>query len=515
MTDLEQQQAKEIALLREQNRLLQQKLDALIRLHFGKKSEKLDPSQLEFLLEGLGGQEVPGKPEESTGVAVAPVDEDLAPPRKKRHSQRQPRLPDNLPVEEEVILPPAVNACPQAWRRIGEEVSEQLDYQPGRFFKKRLIRPKFVRAHWKQEHQAPVIADLPKRLIEGGLPAAGLLAQIIVAKYCDHLPLYRQQQIYHQRHGVQLPRQTLARWIEQAAFHLQSLSRSIHRELLDSSYLQIDETPLNYLAPGHGQTKQGYLWVVKVPGEQGGITYHWHTGRSHRCLKNILPKDYQGTIQSDGYQAYQTFLKQHPAPLKSAACWAHVRRKFHDALQGADHPGRTSWLLRQIQHLYRIERELRESRAGPRLRQAIRQHQSRPIILRIHRLLLRLQTTRQHLPKSLLGQAIAYTLGQWPGLGVFIENGLVEIDNNQVENAVRPTALGKKNFLFIGSAEAGWRSAVLYTIIENCRHHGLEPYAYLKHLIERLPECTNQEVSSLTPRAIKAAQKEGCRDQAS
>ncbi len=515
MTDLEQRQAKEIALLREQNHLLQQKLEALIRLHFGQKSEKLDPSQLELLLEGLGEQEVPGKPEESTGDAVAPVDEDTGPLRKKKRSERKPRIPDKLPVEEEILLPPAVQACPEAWRRIGEEVSEQLDYQPGRFLKKRLIRPKYVKRSWKEQDKPPMIAALPKRLVEGGLPTAGLLAQVVIAKYCDHLPLYRQQQIYHQRHGVELPRQTLARWIEQSAFHLQPVARAIHQELLNSAYLQIDETPLKYLAPGHGQTKQGYLWVVKVPGKQGGITYHWHTGRSHQCLKDILPDDYQGTIQSDGYQAYQTFLKQHPVALKSAACWAHVRRKFHDALQGGDHPGRTSWILRQIQLLYRIERDLRESRAGPNLRQAVRQHQSQPIIQRIRRALLRLQTSRQHLPKSLLGQAITYALGQWSGLGVYVNNGLVEIDNNQVENAVRPTALGKKNFLFIGAVEAGWRSAALYTIIENCRHHGLEPYAYLKELFERLPSCTNQEVPALTPRALKAAQKQKCSHQAS
>jgi len=426
------------------------------------------------------------------------VDENSQPIQKKKRPERQPRLPEHLPVEEEILLPEPVKACPEAWRRIGEEISEQLDYQPGRFLKKRLIRPKYVKLNWRDQNQPPIIADLPKRLIEGGLPTAGLLAQVVTAKYCDHLPLYRQEQIYAQRHCIE---------IEQSAFHLQPVAQAIHQELLESPYLQIDETPLKYLAPGHGQTKQGYLWLVKVPGPQGGVSYHWHTGRSHHCLKNIVPDDYQGTIQSDGYRAYQTFLKQHPAELKSAACWAHARRKIHEALEGGDHPIRSAWLLRQIQHLYRIESELRESRAGPRLRQAARQHRSCPILKRLYRVLLKLQESRRHLPKSLLGQAIAYTLGQWEGLCVFVENGLIEIDNNLVENAVRPTAIGKKNYLFIGAAEAGWRSAVLYTIIENCRHHGLEPYAYLEQLFEALPNCTNQEVASLTPRALKATAK--------
>jgi transposase len=505
VTELEQQLTARVEALEAQNRLLQQKLEALIRLHFGKKSEKLDSAQLELLLKEEDGAK---KPEESAGDALIPVDEDSSKTtRKKNHRERKPRLPEDLPVEEETLIPDAVKACPEAWRRIGEEVSEQLDYQPGRFLKKRLVRPKFVKRSWKDQGQSPMIAALPKRLVEGGLPTAGLLAQVVVSKYCDHLPLYRQQQIYHQRHGVDLPRQTLARWIEQSAFHLQIVARAIHQELLESEYLQIDETPLKYLAPGHGQTKQGYLWLVKVPGKQGGVTYHWHTGRSHQCLKEMVPSDYQGTIQSDGYRAYQTFLKQHPAPLKSAACWAHVRRKFHDALQGGDHLGRTSWIIHQIQQLYRIERDLRESRAGPALRKAVRQHQSQPIIGRIHRALNRFQKSRKHLPQSLLGQAITYTLGQWSGLGIYVDNGLVEIDNNQVENAVRPTAIGKKNFLFIGAAEAGWRSAVIYTIIESARHHGLEPYAYLKELFERLPEISNQDVPSLTPRAISMAKR--------
>lgn len=500
MTELEKQLTARVQALEEQNKLLQQKIDALIRLHFGAKSEKLDPAQLEFLLNGEADAK---KHEESTGDAVVPVDEDSFNSKRKQHRrERKPRLPEDLPIEETTLVPEAVKACPQAWKQIGEEVSEQLDFEPGRFFKKRIIRPKFVKRNWQEQDQPPVIAALPSRLIEGGLPASGLLAQVVVAKYCDHLPLYRQEQIYRQRHHIGLPRQTLARWIEQIAFHLQPVARAIHQELLESPYLQIDETPLKYLDPGHGQTRQGYLWVVKVPGEQGGVSYHWHKGRSHQCLKEIVPNNYQGTLQSDGYQVYQTFLKQHPAPVQSAACWAHVRRKFHEALKGKDHPRRSSWILRQIQNLYRIERELRESRAGPTLRKIIRQQQSRPLIKRLHRTLIHLQSSRQHLPKSLLGQAISYTLGQWSGLTVYLENGLVEIDNNLVENAIRPTAIGKKNFLFIGAEEAGWRSAVLYTIIENCRHHGLEPYRYLKDLIERVPVSKNKDVPGLTPRAL-------------
>jgi len=208
VTELEKQLTETVHRQKQQIDLLQQKLEALIRLHFGQKSEKLDPTQLELLLGGLGEENLPGKPDESPGDVVAMGDEDFKPLRKKKNSERQPRIPDHLPVEEEVLLPDPVKACPEAWRQIGEEVSEQLDFQPGRFLKKRIIRPKYVKRSWRKQDHPPIIAQLPARLIEGGLPTAGLLAQVVTAKYCDHLPLYRQEQIYRQRHGIELPRQT-------------------------------------------------------------------------------------------------------------------------------------------------------------------------------------------------------------------------------------------------------------------------------------------------------------------
>ena len=507
VTELEKQLTSRVEALEAQNRLLQQKLEALIRLHFGKKSEKLDSAQLELLLQAEDGAK---KPEESTGDPIVPVDEDSSKPSvKKALRERKPRLPEDLPIEEHTLIPDVVKACPEAWRRIGEEVSEQLDYRPGRFLKQRLIRPKYVKRSWREQDQPPVIASLPPRVIEGGLPTAGLLAHIAISKYCDHLPLYRQEQIFRQRHHLTLPRQTMARWIEQTALTLQPIARIIHQELLQSTYLQVDETPIKHLAPGNGQSAQGYLWVVKVPGPNGGTSYHWHKGRSHHCLHKIIPTDFSGTLQSDGYRAYQTFIGKHPKPIQTVACWAHVRRKIHDALLAKDSPTRSSWLLRQIAHLYRIERHLRETRAGPALRQATRASQSRPIIQRLHSTLNLFKTNRRHLPQSLLGKAISYALGQWSGLHVYLENGIVEIDNNLVENAVRPTKLGAKNWLFIGSEEAGWRSAVIYTIIENCRHHGLEPQAYLKDLLEKLPSLKSHEIKDLTPKRISELKRIG------
>jgi transposase len=203
-------------------------------------------------------------------------------------------------------------------------------------------------------------------------------------------------------------------------------------------------------------------------------------------------------LQCDGYSAYPAFAKGREG-IQLAGCWAHARRKFHEALEQSPRPA--GWIIRQIQHLYRIESALREKKAGPRLRQAERAHQSRPILERIKKALVLFKASRRHLPQSLLGQAIDYALGQWVGLEVLLRDGRVEIDNNLVENAIRPTAIGKKNWLFIGEAGAGHRGAIIYTIIESCRRRSIDPYAYLRDLLTHLPTLKNNQISEVTPAA--------------
>jgi hypothetical protein len=269
-------------------------------------------------------------------------------------------------------------------------------------------------------------------------------------------------------------------------------------EQLKSGYLQIDETPIKYLSPGNGKTAQGYFWAVHVP--KGDTVYHWASGRGQEHLLRLLPTSFKGTVQCDGYSVYPAVSKQREG-MELAACWAHVRRKFYDAFDQKDHMQRNGWILKQIGHLYRIEKELRESRAGPTVRQAVRLSQSRPILKRLHRLLLLLYSKHAHLPQSLTGKAIAYALGQWDQLEVYVENGRIEIDNNLVENAIRPTAVGRKNWLFIGAEEAGWRSAVIYTLIQSCKAYGVEPYSYLKDVLQRLPSMTNHQIPEITPRS--------------
>ena len=471
-----------VAALRTENTLLRQKIDLLIRRVFGSSSEQLDPAQLELLLQ--------------LSAAPALVAEKTFPENKTSTVSRRKvvaRLPENLPVIEEVIEPELVKAAPQNWRLIGQEVSEQLDYEPGRFLRRRLIRKKY--AHRTDADRAPVIAPLPEKLQERGLAAPGLLAHVIVSKYCDHLPLYRQEQIYRRRHGVDLPRQTLARWMELAADWLKPIYEQIRTGVMAGGYVQVDETPIEYLEPGHGKTRQGYLWTCARP--RGDVVFQWETSRAADCLHKLIAVDFTGTVQCDGYSAYPAFAEKRGGKIVLAGCWAHVRRKFYEAMEHA--PRTAGWLVRQIQCLYQIEARLREQRAGPRLRLAVRSHQSHPVVERIYRALVRLKLARRFLPQSGMGNAIDYALSQWPMLTVFLNDGRVEIDNNLVENAIRPTAIGKKNWLFIGEAEAGERGAILYTMVESCRRRGLDPYAYLRDVLTRLPHMTNWQIKEVTP----------------
>ncbi|HEX9596436.1 MAG TPA: IS66 family transposase [Anaerolineales bacterium] len=477
---------------RAENALLRQKVDRLVRRIFGRSSEKIDERQLELLLSAEDPQ--PGKAE--TSWAQEAVSSRVEKPERKLAGRGRQRWPEDLPVVEQVIEPEEVAQQPQAWRRIGQEVSEQLDYEPGRFLRRRLVRPKYV-PRKDDGDGSPVIAELPPMLQERCEAAPGLLAQIIVAKYCDHLPLYRQEQIFERRHGVWLPRQNMARWMGLAADWLKPIYGEIRAGVLSGGYVQVDETPVRYLAPGHGKTKLGYLWTANRPG--GDVVFHWHTSRGAECLEKIIPVDFQGVLQCDAYAAYESFAKSRAQAIELIGCLAHARRNFYEAREQA--PQRAGWILKQIQHLYRVEENLRRQRAGPRLREALRASQSRPIYQRIQKALIAFKSSGRYLPLSNMGKAIAYALSNWSKLGAYLADGRLEIDNNLVENAIRPTAIGKKNWLFFGEAEAGERSAILYTIIESCRRRGLDPYAYLRDVLTRLPAMTNWQVKHVTPEA--------------
>ncbi len=432
-----QELREENARLRQEVELLRQKMDLLIRRVFGRSSEKLEANQLDLFL--LSPENEPGKVDASSLEEADPRHE----PRVRRDARPRERWPAELPVVEEIIDPKEVQKAPEAWRLIGAQISEQLDYEPGRFLRRRLVRRKYVRRD--DPEATPIIATLPPSLQERCIAAPGLLAQIIVSKFCDHLPLYRQQSIFRNRYRVNLPRQSMARWMGLAADWLRPIYKQIRTGVMAGGYLQIDETPIRYLSPGHGQTKLGYFWTTLSPG--GDVLYHWERSRAADCLKNVIAPDFAGTLQCDAYLAYGSFVKKHPRNIRLAGCWAHARRNFYEAREQA--PQRCGWILRQIAHLYRIEENLRRSQPGPKLRAAVRSSQSRPICQRLYRALVLFKKSRRYLPRSAFGQAIDYALSNWSLLGVYLEDGRIEIDNNLVENAIRPTALGKEELALL------------------------------------------------------------------
>lgn len=474
-------------------RLLEDKVDALLRGLYASKSEKLDPNQLTLLEDAEAKKETaPADADERTGAAASKP----AVHRKPRGA----RIPDELPVREEVLDPDIVKADPQSWRLAGEEVSERLDYEPAKFWKHRLIRRKYVSKD--NPYLPPVIAPLPERLQERCLATAELVAQVVVSKYADHQPLYRQESIYRSRHGVTIPRRTLCRWVELASDWLEPVYMEMIRRQRLESYLQIDETPVSYLKPGYGKAAQGYFWVTSKPG--GDAIYHWHPSRASSCIHDMIEESFKGTLQCDGYKAYSSFRNQREGPIELAGCWAHTRRKFFEA-RSRD-PAICDWMLRQIGQLYLVERSLRETRAGPALRAATRSSNSAAILKRIQKALYILKP--RYLPQSSMGKAVGYALEQWERLQVFVSNGVVEIDNNLVENAIRPTKLGLKNWMFIGSEGSGRTSAILFTLVESAKRHGLEPYGYIKELLLRLPESTNWQIQQFTPAAVAKSKKE-------
>ena len=451
---------EEIVRLNHEMTLMRQKMDLLIRRMFGRSSEKMDANQLDLFLLSLPDES--GKGEASSLQEADPAKN----PKARSSEPRRERWPSDLPVVEEIIEPAEVVAAPEDWRFIGAEVSEQLDYEPAKFLRRRLVRRKYV--HRQDRDVAPVMAPMPEVLLERCIAAPGLLAAIIVGKYCDHLPLYRQESIFENRNGVYLPRASMSRWMGLCADWLKPIYEIIRTGVMGGGYVQVDETPIRYLAPGHGQTKLGYLWTALSPGRDA--FYHWETSRGAHCLKNVIPADFRGKIQCDAYAAYPSFTKDKD-PIELVACWAHARRNFYEAREHV--PQRAKWILRQIGKLYAIEASLREIGAGPNLRSAIRASHSAPIYRRIHRALTAFKKSGHHLPRSSFGKAIDYALSHWSLLGVYLQDGCVEIDNNLVENAIRPTAIGKKNWLFFGDADSGERSAILYTII--CDLRGSSP----------------------------------------
>jgi len=494
----------EMIKLREENELLRQKIDLLVQKIFGRSSEKIDLNQLLLFEEQTESNKDAGLNEQENKQPSQ------SKPSREKRITREASLPADLAEEERVLLPDEVKDHPDHYRQVGEEITVKLDYQPAQFKKLITRRPQFVkRLRSLEKTDRFIIAPLPPSLKERSLLTPRLAAEIATNRFCDHQPYYRQEQHFLMRHGVHLPRNTMSQWMaDLSQNYLLGIYQALHQELLDENSLQADETPIQYLKPGHGTTKQGYLWALSRPdlrrGDgRGDILYQWHSRRSAKCLESLLQipeKTFTGILQCDGYRAYESYRNQVPG-IELLGCWAHVRRKFHEA---KDHqPKLSGWFLQQIQNLYRIEAKLREQRACPAERERMRCHQSQPIYRRLGKALWKIKIYKRVLPKSLLGKAIDYTLGQWTKLEPCFRDGRLEIDNNLIENGIRPTAVGKKNWLFMGSEQAGQNNAIWYTLIESCRRRQLDPWSYLVWLFEELPKMkvTTDTFTNHTPAA--------------
>ncbi len=478
LTILENRLAKEVTNLETENRSLRSRIDYLLRQKYGRKSEKLDVDQLTMELAGLDSK--------SEAEEREPVEISEAKPRLRKPGHGRNRLPEEMEERIVYIDPPEVLANPEDYREIGQEKAEQLDIVPPKLVKVATIRRSYVS---REGVDAPIlIAPVPARAIDKGLPTARLLAWVAVSKYCDHMPLYRQAKAFR-RLGCEVSRKTMSDWMRSVEFWLSGICDLMLARLLQGNYVQADETPIKYIDEDfrRGKCSTGYLWGVSAPGLD--VVFHWAVTRKHAVATSLLA-GYEGLLQSDGYEAYEKL-----EGVTRIACMAHIRRKFEAArkedLQFA------AFVLFCIRNLYAIERRLRESKASSKLREAARASESAMIFERLGKA-IELRRNR-YLPKSEMGKAVGYALGQWEAMSRYLEYGEAHIDNNLMENAIRPTAIGKKNWLFIGNPKAGRRSAVIYSIVGSCERRGIDPFEYMTDVLERLPAMQNSEQYKLTP----------------
>ncbi|MFT7014082.1 MAG: transposase [Pseudohongiellaceae bacterium] len=454
---------------------------ALLRRHrFGKRSEGMDKQQL-ALLEALVDEDIAAIEAELERVSITPQ-------QRERKKPKRQALPQDLPRTEIHHEPDNTNcACGCAMTRIGEDVSEKLDYQPGTFSVERHIRGKWCCRDCDSLIQAPVAAHI----IDKGIPTTGLLAQVLISKYADHLPLYRQEQQFA-RSGVMIPRSTLADWVGRCGVELQPLVDALREQLLEQAVLHADETPVAMLAPGKQRTHKAYVWAYAATRYSPiqGVVYDFRPSRAGKESRDFLA-DWQGKLVCDDYSGYKAgFTKG----IIEIGCMAHARRKFHD-LHVANKSQIAEQALDYIKQLYLIERELVE--LSPERRRQQRQEQSKPIIDQLQHWLI---GKRQQVPDgSATAKAIQYSLKRWDALTRYLDDGAVPIDNNWVENQIRPWALGRSNWLFAGSLRSGQRAANVMTLIQSAKINGLNPQAYLKDVMERLPTQRASKISELLP----------------
>jgi transposase len=470
----------------------------LKRMHFGPRSEKFsgDIEQLELQLEDLEVNQGAAEP-----LPIQPATVAL-----NIQVQRKPvrrALPAELPRETETIAPKQ-DACPDCGgtlRRLGEDVSEMLEYVPARFKVLRTVRPKLSCACCSRILQEPA----PNRPIDRGLAGPGLLAHVLVSKYTDHLPLYRQSEIY-QREGVELDRSTLADWVGGASRTLRPLVDVLRQYVFSAEKVHGDDVPVPVLAPGRGKTKTGRLWTYvrddRPAGSQAAsaVWFAYSPDRKGEHPTGHL-KNYKGILQADGYAGFNNLYKA--GSIIEAACWAHARRKFHDLYQAHRSPVAKE-ALERIAQLYAIENDIRGR--SPAQRREVREAKSRPLLEAMHTWLK--ATMAKMSRKSDVALAIHYALERWRALTLFCEDGRVEMDNNAAERALRAVALGRKNYLFAGSDAGGERAAAIYSLLGSAKLNGIDPEAYLTTVLRRIADHPINRIEELLPWNLIAATAE-------
>lgn len=460
---------------------LSQQLRELQRIIFGSKSERFIPAidgQIDLFTQTALVEEQKAK--ESQEITYTRT---LS--KKEKKQPVRAVLPAHLPRVEEIIEPYEIEP---GSKKIGEEVTEILEYNPANIYVRKIVRPKYA----KPDNKGVIIANMPSLPLPKSNAGASMLAQISVSKYIDHLPFYRQQQIF-KRQQLDISPSTMGGWFSGTAKLLELLYQTLQKEILkNTTYLQADESPIG-VQDSHkkGALHQGYMWLFRKP-ETGMTLFVYNQGRSREAPEDIL-KDFTGTLQTDGYKVYQILSTKGQITL--LGCMAHARRYFEKALD--NDKKRAEYVLTEIQKLYEIERDLKEIGANYQGIKIERQKLAIPILTELKTWLEK--ASFEVLPKSAIGKAIAYTLKLYTNLSRYVEQGMFEIDNNKIENAVRPLAIGRKNYLFAGSHHAAQNAAMMYSFFASCKQNDINPFTWLHDVLHRINEHKGNKLSELLP----------------
>ena len=460
--------------------VLQHELAQLKRMIFGTKSERhipTDPNQPTLF-------ELPALEQ------TEPVKEQINYTRNKAQAKKKPvrlELPAHLERRVEVIEP---ENLPEDAQKVNVKITEILEFEPGKLYVRQIARPYYI-GQQNDEQTEFIIAPLPSRALPKSNAGEGLLSHIIISKFVDHLPFYRQIQMF-KRQGIDLAESTVHGWFSESMQLIQPLYQKLKEQVLQTDYLMADETPIPVLTKDKpGSTHKGYHWVYYNPLSKM-VLFDYRKSRGREGPNQVL-KDFKGYLQTDGYQGYDELKNK--TQIMHLACMAHARRYFEKALD--NDPLRSEHALKLIRALYAIEHYAKEQALDAENIFALRQEKAMPILLEFETWLK--DALNNTLPASAIGKAIAYTLRLWPGLMRYTTDGRLNIDNNLIENSIRPVALGRKNYLFAGSHEAAQRAAMVYSFMACCKLKGINPQQWLKDTLAKLPDCPNNHLHELLP----------------